>query len=156
MIKVWTDGSSINNGKKNAKAGVGVWFGDDHDPRNVSEPLRGSEQTNNRAELTAIMRALEILLVSSSTDKEIVILSDSMYSINALTIWIKNWIKNDWKTSNKKPVKNKDLIQRIHQLMKRFPNLRFQHIKAHTTKMDPDTVGNRIADLLAINGAKLG
>lgn len=51
---VWTDGSSINNGKPHARAGVGVYFGPD-DSRNLSEPLEGSRQTNQRAEITVCL-----------------------------------------------------------------------------------------------------
>lgn len=51
---VWTDGSSINNGKSHARAGVGVYFGPD-DTRNLSEPLEGPRQTNQRAEITVCL-----------------------------------------------------------------------------------------------------
>ena len=58
-INVYTDGACVNNGKPDARAGFGVWFGE-NDPRNVSESFTGP-QTNNRAELLAIIRALTIL-----------------------------------------------------------------------------------------------
>ena len=108
-MRIYTDGSSINNGKMNARAGVGVWFGEG-DSRNLAEPLLGSLQTNNRAELTAIMRAMEIILQKKANlNKDIVIVSDSKYSINAITVWIHNWKKNGWKSSSKKTIKNKDI-----------------------------------------------
>ena len=56
---VYTDGSCSNNGKSNAKAGIGVYFGD-NDSRNVSERING-KQTNNRAELLAILKAGQII-----------------------------------------------------------------------------------------------
>jgi ribonuclease HI len=152
-MRIYTDGSSINNGKMNARAGVGVWFEKD-DSRNLSEPLLGPLQTNNRAELTAILRAMEILFKNKENlDEDIVIVSDSKYSINATTVWIHNWKKNAWKSASKKPVKNKDIIQQIDCLMQLFKKLRFQYTKAHTTKMDRDSIGNRNADRLAVLGA---
>ena len=59
MICIYTDGSCINNGKKNAKAGIGVYFGKD-DKRNISKRIKG-KQTNNIAELKAILKAIKIL-----------------------------------------------------------------------------------------------
>ncbi|CAG8600764.1 32315_t:CDS:2, partial [Racocetra persica] len=58
-IQIWTDGSSFNNGTKKAQAGIRVFWKDNH-PNNLSERLPGSEQTNNRAEIYAIIHALEI------------------------------------------------------------------------------------------------
>jgi len=58
-IIVYTDGACSNNGRSNARAGFGVYFGKD-DPRNVSEAYKGP-QTNNVAELLAIIKALSIL-----------------------------------------------------------------------------------------------
>ncbi len=59
IINVYTDGACSNNGRPDARAGFGIWFGD-NDERNVSESFTGP-QTNNRAELLAIIRALTIL-----------------------------------------------------------------------------------------------
>ena len=59
MIKVFTDGSCSNNGFTNAKAGIGIYFGD-NDPRNISKRIEG-KQTNNTAEVKAILKAAEIL-----------------------------------------------------------------------------------------------
>ena len=58
-INVYTDGACINNGKKNARAGFGVYFGED-DPRNASESYTG-KQTNNVAEMLGVVKALTIL-----------------------------------------------------------------------------------------------
>ena len=58
-INVYTDGACSNNGRANAKAGLGIYFGE-NDPRNSSERIIG-KQTNNTAELTAILRAAAIL-----------------------------------------------------------------------------------------------
>ncbi|PYH75383.1 RnaseH-domain-containing protein [Aspergillus uvarum CBS 121591] len=78
MLRIYTDGSSLKNGRALASAGVGVYFGPG-DSRNVSEPLQGSRQTNQRAELTAILRALEI----APRHRDVTIFTDSQYSIKS-------------------------------------------------------------------------
>ena len=73
--------------------------------------LRGSEEktTNNRMELLAAISALEAM-----TEPCVVILTtDSTYVKDGITRWIRNWKANGWKTAAKKPVKNKDLWERL-------------------------------------------
>ena len=80
MICIYTDGSCINNGKKNAKAGIGVYFGE-NDKRNVSKRIKG-KQTNNTAELKAILKAIKIIKKEDNfKDLDITIYTDSKYSI---------------------------------------------------------------------------
>lgn len=147
-VKVYTDGSSLNNGKLGALAGVGVYFGAS-DSRNVSEPLKGPLQTNQRAELTAILRALEIVPKSQS----ILIVSDSNYSINCCTAWYINWKRNGWKTSTGGPVVNQDLVEAIRIIIdeRNAIGVRtdFEWIKGHSN--DPS---NEAVDILAKNGAR--
>lgn len=71
----------------------------------------GSEKltTNNRMELTAVIKGLEALKVPS----KVKVYTDSQYVINGITNWIHNWVKNNWKNSQKKEVINKDLWQRL-------------------------------------------
>ena len=147
-LYVFTDGSSFNNGKKNCKGGYGIFFGDS-DPRNVSQKIEG-KVTNNIAELKAICECLKKL-----DSKKYKIVTDSMYSINCVTKWYKNWIKNDWKTSAGKPVQNKELIKDIVKLLKE-KNVEFHHVNSHSPEpMEKDTFlyflwyGNKMADELA-------
>jgi ribonuclease HI len=146
-IKVYTDGACKNNGKINAIAGYGVYFANDNNI-NISKKLQG-EQTNNRAELTAIYEALQILYKSEYLTKKIIIFTDSKYCYNCLTIWNIIWQKNNWKTKDKKNVKNRDLIENILHYLKLFPNLKLQHINSHTGLTDEDSLGNEQADILA-------
>ncbi|KAB8240450.1 hypothetical protein BDV35DRAFT_124093 [Aspergillus flavus] len=81
MLRIYTDGSSLKNGRALASAGVGVYFGPG-DNRNVSEPLKGSRQTNQRAELTAILRALDI----APRHRDVTIFTDSQYAIKCVTV----------------------------------------------------------------------
>ncbi|WPH04322.1 hypothetical protein R9X50_00721100 [Acrodontium crateriforme] len=105
-VKIYTDGSSLGNGQEGAVAGVGVYFGP-NDPRNISEGLSGTKQTNQRAELMAIIRALQV----APQDKPLVIMSDSKYSISCLTEWFQKWRANGWVNSSKKAVENQDLVE---------------------------------------------
>ncbi|CAO2648662.1 Nn.00g079290.m01.CDS01 [Neocucurbitaria sp. VM-36] len=147
-IVVYTDGSSLGNGRVGAVGGVGVFFGR-NDPRNVSEPLRGKRQTNQRAELTAVARALDHIAI----DREALIITDSNYSIKCLTEWFPTWEKKGWKNSAGKDVENKDLIEpiiaRIRERDMCRAKTKFQWIKGHAN--DP---GNVAADALAVQGSR--
>ena len=147
---IYTDGSCINNGYKNAKAGIGVYFGKD-DNRNISDKFT-TRPSNQRAELYAIIRAILLLTPTEIKTKKIIIYTDSMYSINCVGRWCKNWIKNGWKTKNKKDVKNQDLIKTLYILAKKN-RVNLTHIKAHTGKNDIHSIGNSVADKLALAGA---
>lgn len=107
-IRIYTDGSSLANGQPKAVGGVGVYFGPG-DGRNISEGLAGIKQSNQRAELTAIIRALEV----APKDRKIIIYTDSAYSIKCTTEWFRKWRENGWVNASHKPVENKDLIQKI-------------------------------------------
>lgn len=104
---VYTDGACIRNGTKYARAGVGVFWGAD-DPRNVSRRVHGSP-TNNVAELEAIEEAVEQIVAHREPNVEYRIVSDSQYSIHALTTWYDRWARSGWRTSSGSPVKNMEL-----------------------------------------------
>jgi len=149
VIPIYTDGASSSNGKVGARAGVGVWFGHG-DERNLSERLQGPLQTNQRAELTAIQRALEL----APRDASVQIFSDSNYSIKCVTEWSVGWKARGWQTSKGEEVKNRDLVENILALMadKREMGalVMFKWVKGHAN--DP---GNIAADRLATQGAKM-
>lgn len=152
-IIVFTDGACTKNGKTNAKAGIGIYFPNNELP-NISEKMNDTLLTNQRAELTAIYRALKIITEKLDFDK-ITIYTDSMYSIKSLTVWIKTWEKNDWKTSNKKPVQNLDIIKPIHLILTKYNNkINFIHVRSHTNKNDFNSLGNAKADELATKSIK--
>ncbi|GBB92749.1 hypothetical protein RclHR1_02050022 [Rhizophagus clarus] len=146
-LKVWTDGSSINNGQHGAKAGIGVYWGKD-DPRNVSERLPGPRQTNNRAEIMAVIRALE---TCPDNNIPLEIRTDSQYVINAYNCWIPKWENNKWKTSNNKDVENKELFQRLMKLIRaRNAEVTIEYVQAHVGIKE-----NEEADQLAKLGASM-
>ncbi|KAG0259483.1 hypothetical protein BG011_002595 [Mortierella polycephala] len=145
MVVVYTDGSSLGNGKVGCQAGVGVFFGV-NDPRNVSERLDSEPQTNQRAELMAALRALE---VCGSDVAPIEIRTDSMYTVNIVTKWADGWIKNNWKRSDGEKVLNRDIIEPlIAKIKSRLGPIKWVHVRAHI-----GTFGNEMADKLANAGA---
>lgn len=148
-ITIFTDGSAINNGKSNCKSGIGVFFGLNNS-KNISKEISG---TNQYAELLAIYHALNS--VKNDKYEKIFICTDSMYAINCITKWIKNWKKNNWKTAGKKDVKHKELIKQIDDLM--TANVCFKHVRSHKKEPSKESeewkfwFGNYCADLLARN-----
>ena len=140
MIKIYTDGSCLKN------PGNGGWaaiINEDGDIKRVS----GSEKntTNNRMELMAPLNALK----GMSPNKEIEIYTDSQYVKLGITDWIHKWIKNNWQTSKKEPVKNKDLWMELYDLTKSH-EIKWIWVKAHA--------GNKLneeVDLLAKQAAEL-
>lgn len=118
--------------------------------RNVAAKLKGSRQTNQRAELTAVQKAVTI----APRDRSIVICTDSQYSIDCLTKWFVTWRKNGWKTSTKQTVENKDLIESILAKMESRHKLG-AHTKFEWTKGHASDQGNIEADRLANQGARL-
>ena len=155
-LAVYTDGACSNNGKRSARAGYGVWFGEG-DERNISEPLLGSIQTNQRAEMQAMLAALCAIAharnAAIAPPRLVTIYSDSMYVLNGLQKWIANW-RGKWTNAAGKPVANKDLWMRLdaaYQALKSLPNVGVQllHVKGHS-----GSVGNDGADALAVAGAE--
>lgn len=140
---VYTDGACSNNGKSNAMAGIGIFFGiNDH--RNVFKKIEG-KQTNNAAELSAIIETYHIIENDIMNGKQIVIVSDSEYAIKCLSSYGEKCCKKQWKVN----IPNKELVKRIYELYNDKSNVQFLHIKAHTNHTDVHSVGNAHADQLA-------
>ncbi|GAB7357663.1 hypothetical protein MBLNU459_g0154t1 [Dothideomycetes sp. NU459] len=151
MLNIYTDGSSLGNGAHGAVAGVGVYFGP-RNPNNLSEPLPGTRQTNQRAELTAIQRALEL----APRNRPVTIFSDSNYAIKCVTEWFVKWRANGWVNAAKKPVENKDIVEKVlllleerHKIGGKGAQVEFKWVKGHR-----DNEGNNAADELAVAGAR--
>ena len=107
MLKIWTDGSCLGN------PGPGGWAFVATDGENIAERCGGEKDTtNNRMELMAVIRAL----TAAHRHKSVEIHTDSQYVKNGMTTWLKNWKKKNWRTADKKPVKNQDLWQKLDEL----------------------------------------
>jgi ribonuclease HI len=140
---VYTDGACSNNGKENALAGIGIYFGE-NDTRNVSQLVSG-KQTNNTAELGAIIYLYNIIEKDIISGKNICIVSDSKYAIWCVTSYGKRCSEEGWK----KDIPNKDIVKKAFELYKDKDNVQFLHVMAHTGKLDTHSVGNDGADKLA-------
>ena len=145
---VYTDGACSQNGYKNAKAGYGIYFGE-NDNRNISKRLTG-KQTNNVAELTAVIEAYNIIKEDLSNGKKICIVTDSNYVLKCVGSYGEKCFKNNWESfnKNKKPIPNIELLK-LAYLSYKDSGVEFMHIEAHTTKNDIHSIGNREADKLA-------
>lgn len=148
-MRVFTDGACSNNGRPGAKAGYAVWFPENKELSDSARVPEGQPQTNQRAELSAIHRATVILDETGHHDADVVLYTDSEYSINCLTKWMTGWIARNWKTSGGGDVLHKDLIQDTTARLAKFKSHRFVHVRAHTGKEDDLSKNNDIVDRMA-------
>lgn len=132
---VYCDGSCIHNGSPNAKAGIGIYFGD-NDSRNMSKRIEG--KTNNIAELTAMIQIYDIV-----KGVPLCIVSDSKYALQCVGSYGKKCEQLQWPN-----IPNKELVQQLYYTYK-DTSFEFQHVYAHTNKTDIHSIGNKHADQLA-------
>tara|TARA_B100001123_G_scaffold343301_1_gene389820 strand:- start:1487 stop:1933 length:447 start_codon:yes stop_codon:yes gene_type:complete len=140
-IKIYTDGACVGNPGPGGWAAV-ILFD------NKKKELFGGEKltTNNRMELTAAIKALEYCSNEEKQQlslKQIQIYTDSNYLKEGITIWINKWEKNNWKTSDKKNVKNIDLWKKLREFEK-VNQIEWTWIKGHS-----NNPMNDLADKLA-------
>jgi ribonuclease HI len=136
-VTIWTDGACSGNPGPGGWGVVLVWNGHERE-------LKGGEAdtTNNRMELTAAAVALETLTRSSEVD----LYTDSQYVRGGITEWLANWKQNNWRTADRKPVKNVDLWQRLDAARERHD------VTWHWVRGHDGTEGNERADQLAREG----
>ena len=140
MISIYTDGSCQNN------PGNGGWAAIININNKVKK-ISGSvkETTNNKMELMAPIKALQEI----KEKQPIEIYTDSQYVRLGITDWIHKWIKNNWQTSKKEPVKNKELWIQLYDLNKSH-EIKWIWVKAHS-----GNILNEEVDLLAKQAAEL-
>jgi ribonuclease HI len=136
-VIIHTDGACKGNPGPGGWGALLEWGGHERE-------LFGGEPatTNNRMELTAVIRALESL----KRDCDILLYTDSQYVKNGIESWIHGWKKNGWKTSDRKPVKNADLWRELDTLVASH-RVRWHWVRGHN-----DHAGNERADALANRG----
>ena len=137
MIKIYTDGACKGN------PGVGGWGAIImQDGKNIELFGGENETTNNRMELMAVIMALK----KTPSNLELTIYTDSTYVQKGISEWIKNWKVNNWRSSNKKPVKNKDLWVELDEAVG-SRKIYWEWVKGHA-----GNEGNEKADELANQG----
>ena len=139
-VMIYTDGACSGN------PGPGGW-GTILMYKDSKKEISGAKKdtTNNVMELTAVIEGLKMLKYPCDVE----IYSDSAYVVNAFNQkWIDSWIKNNWKTSGKEPVKNKEIWQELYNLTK-VHNVKFIKVKGHS-----DNEFNNRCDEMARNAIK--
>ena len=136
-VDIYTDGACVGNPGPGGWAAMII-------SENKKKQLCGGEKmtTNNRMELTAAIKALEYC--SQQNDKQLTlrqfkVYTDSTYLKEGITVWINTWEKNNWKTADKKNVKNVDLWKKLKKLAKNN-SIKWLWIKGHS--------GNPMNDLV--------
>ena len=137
VVEIFTDGACRGN------PGPGGW-GVLMRYEDTEKELWGGESatTNNRMELIAAIKGLELL----KRPCEVELTTDSQYVRKGITEWVQNWKKNNWKTAAKKHVKNDDLWQILDRLSQTH-EIRWHWVKGHSGHLE-----NEIADMLANRG----
>ena len=138
ITKIYIDGACVGNPGPGGWAAIILL-------ENKKKEIFGGEKstTNNRMELTAAIKALEYFVELKKKESSLKIFTDSNYVKDGITIWIHKWKKNNWKTSDKKDVKNIDLWKKLKELTKN-EKIEWNWIKGHSG--DPY---NELADKLA-------
>jgi len=167
QVALFSDGACSSNGKKHAKAGFGVTVGlvgtGYREMAQMAEPLLPSEsQTNQRAELKGLSKAWMIATtqlpsvlqrMGKSSTTTVHIYTDSQYSLDCILKWSTKWSKDGWRKANGEPVLHKDIIEPLFTAVKTWTNspykIEFHHVRSHTGKTDPLSIGNARADELA-------
>ena len=140
MIKIYTDGSCLNN------PGNGGWaaiININNEVKKISGSVK--DTTNNKMELMAPIKALQTI----KEKQPIEIYTDSQYVRLGITDWVHKWIKNNWLTSKKEAVKNKELWIQLYDLNKSH-EIKWIWVKAHS-----GNIINEEVDLLAKQAAEL-
>lgn len=146
-IIIYTDGSSLGNP---GRGGYGAVIVFQQENKVVELGQFSPMTTNNKMELTAIIKALQLLAKEKiASNAKIIIHTDSSYAINGITKWIHGWKKKDWITSTKTPVLNSDLWQELDQVRSLFTNITYDHVRGHM-----GIFGNERCDTIATSFAK--
>lgn len=134
-VNIYTDGACSGN------PGIGGWGAVILISGNKTIHLHGGldNTTNNQMELTAAIKALEYF----KEPNKISIFTDSKYVMNGIESWIKNWKQNGWKTTSKKPVKNKNLWEKLDKEIEKH-TIEWKWVKGHSGNQN-----NEKADYLA-------
>ncbi len=148
MIVIYTDGSARGN------PGPGGWGAVIADDNRVME-LGGEDvhNTNNRMELIAAIRAIEYVDENLPEESTLEIHTDSEYLMKGITLWIKDWLKRNWRTAGKKPVMNKELWQKL-LIVSEDKDIIWKHVAGHAgvaLNERCDEIATAFADGIGVN-----
>ena len=139
-VIIYTDGACSGNPGPGGWAAVLIY---NENKKEISGAKK--DTTNNVMELTAVVEALKLLKYPCEVDLH----SDSAYIVNCFNQgWIYNWVRNNWKTTSKEPVKNKEIWEQLYNLTKKH-KVNFIKVKGHS-----DNELNNRCDELARNAIK--
>lgn len=139
-IVIYTDGGCRGNQHDSNIGGWGAVLQYKGREKEIYEGVRNT--TNNKMELMAVIKALEVVHGNVSIPVEI--RSDSTYVVKGMTEWVHGWIRKGWKKSDKKPVENQELWKKLISLSDTHNHIEYVKVKGHA-----DNVGNNRADALA-------
>ena len=127
MVRLYTDGSCLGNPGKGGWGAIGLNENDE-----ILFKLSGGAKTatNNTMELTAVIRGLERIHELGMTD--VIVYTDSKYVSQGISVWISQWIRKNWKKSDGKPVKNKELWVKLYEICLKIDDIRWEWVKAHS------------------------
>jgi ribonuclease HI len=158
-MSIFCDGACSGNGRKGAVGGWGwaYWAGPIRGEPTAAAADRldvppGLPATNQRAELTALLKVLRWLAAATPPVTSIDIYTDSMYTINCTSTWGPAWKKAGWKRKTGEPLLNLDLIVPLVELWR--PSWRLHHVRGHQTNSSPQAYGNNWVDQAAVAGAE--
>lgn len=142
---IFSDGSSLGNPGNGGFGTIVI-----QNQRLVTE-IGGHEKntTNNRMELAGLLSGLRMI---EKLEGDVLCCTDSQYVINSVTKWLNGWKKNNWKTSTKTPVLNKDLIEQIDRIIeahKKIGEINFKYVPGHV-----GVSGNERCDQIATTFAR--
>lgn len=154
-IAITIDGACRGNGTNQARGAWGVYFGprSQHNSRGL---LQNGPQTNQRAEIVAAIKALDIMepiirhyTANWGMDLDIVLVTDSDYLAMSMTQWVWNWLQNGWTSANGGPVVNGQLLELLHDRIERLENtgtsVKFWRVSRDFTQ-EADRLANEALD----------
>ena len=126
---IHTDGSCLGNPGVGGYAAILKHDSDEYVVKGGSY----EKTTNQRMELTAILKPLKLLAAYENSETySITVYSDSVYLVKGAREWLNNWSMNGWKNSKKQDVKNMDLWKDMHKLLQLFNKVDFKWVKGHS------------------------
>lgn len=144
-VVVHTDGACSENPGPGGWGAIVCFWNSDTPTERVQLSDADLTTTNNKMELSAVLAALQYIRGRPDFDRTIpvTVISDSRYVLDGFTQWLPKWVRNGWRTSDKKPVKNQDLWK-ASEFATAGLSLAFKWVKGHAG--DPE---NEAADALA-------